>query len=372
MLAGLFVVQPRLARAENSISYKYEDYREADGRVAVQAQYSLIEQDLGWDMHAKLQGVIDAIAGATPSGEPPATPGGQVPLTHMSDRRKAWSTELSRQFPRINVTAGFANSRESDYVSNGWSLSTLSDFNQKNTTLLLGLAGTKDNMKVFYQSLREKKRGKDFIAGVTQLLDARTPVSLNVSYGKSEGYLGDPYRLVGKNTEIIPGIFLPLTRGENRPQSRNKWTVLSSVNRAFPDLGGAIEASYRYYHDTFDTTANTVELAWFQKIGEHLVLRPKLRLYEQSAADFYHISLNGTSIALVTKPNRGGPFYSSDYRLAALRSYNFGLQAIWIINTAWQLDAILEKYQMQRDDDITSPSAFPRATIATFGIKFTW
>ena len=37
-----------------------------------------------------------------------------------------------------NVALGFGNSRESDYVSNGYSINTLTDFNQKNTTLLLG------------------------------------------------------------------------------------------------------------------------------------------------------------------------------------------------------------------------------------------
>ena len=29
--------QPRSARAENSVAYKYQDYREADGRIAVRA-----------------------------------------------------------------------------------------------------------------------------------------------------------------------------------------------------------------------------------------------------------------------------------------------------------------------------------------------
>jgi len=64
---------PRV-RAENGISYKYEDYREAGGRIAVQTQGALIEQSLGTEMKLKLEGVIDAIAGATPDGRP-APPG---------------------------------------------------------------------------------------------------------------------------------------------------------------------------------------------------------------------------------------------------------------------------------------------------------
>lgn len=371
LLAGLLLAQPRPARAENSVSYKYEDYREADGRIAVQTQNGLVEQDLGPDMHLKLQGVIDAIAGATPSGQP-AKPGGSVPLTHMTDRRKAWSADFSRQFPRINVDLGFANSRESDYVSRGLSLNTLTDFNQKNTTLLLGVAGTDDDVKVYYQQPHENKRSTDLIAGVTQLLDPRTSVAVNLGYGHSSGYMGDPYRVVQKTVEIIPGVFLPLTSAENRPRARNKWTLTASVNRAYPGLNGAAEASYRLYHDTFGTTAHTVELAWFQKFGERFVLRPGLRYYDQSAADFYLISLDGTTIPRPTTPNPAGPFYSADYRLSALRSFAYGLKAIWKINASWQLDAALDEYEMHGKDNITPSGAYPRATISTLGVKFSW
>src|ERR1051326_8474954 len=102
------------ARAEGSISYKYEDYREAGGRINVQTQGAQIEQTLGTEMRLKLEGVIDAIAGATPDGRPAPAGSNQVPLTPLHERRKAWSAEFSRQFPRVNLALGFANSRESD------------------------------------------------------------------------------------------------------------------------------------------------------------------------------------------------------------------------------------------------------------------
>lgn len=372
LLAGLYLAAPRRAAAENSVSYKYEDYRESNGRIAVQAQYGLIEQDLGPDMHLKLQGVIDAIAGATPNGQPPSTPGGQVPTSHVEERRKAWNIDFSRQFSRVNVAVGYANSRESDYVSNGWSLNTLTDFNQKNTTLLLGVAGTEDDVKVFYRRPRDKKHGTDLIAGVTQLIDPQTFVTINVGYGRATGFLADPYRLEQKTVEVFPNVFLPQTRGENRPRERDKGTLFLGLNHAFTPVNGAVEASYRYYRDTFGTRANTVDLAWFQKLGTHLTLRPAVRYYEQTAADFYRLSLDGTTLPLASLPNPNGPFYSADYRLSALRSVNYGLKAIITITSAWSLDATVERYEMRGKDGITSPSAYPRATISTFGIKFSW
>jgi hypothetical protein len=371
-IACWFFTQVRAVKAENSLSYKYVDYRESGDRMAVESQYGLLEQDLGADMRLKLQGVIDSIAGATPTGQPPKTPGGPVPLSHLTDRRKAWSADLSRQFPRVNATVGFANSRENDYVSNGLSLNTLTDFNQKNTTLLLGVAGTNDDIKVLFQNDWVKKRTTDLVAGITQLVDPLTSVTFNVSYGRSTGYHADPYRVIQQTVEVAPGVFLPLTFGENRPGTREKWIGYGAVNRSFPPLHGALEASYRLFHDTFGTTAHTLELSWFQKFGEHLTLRPGFRYYDQTAADFYRLDITGTNYTPTGKPQPAGPFYSADYRLSAFRSYNYGLKVIWTINAAWRVDVSYDRYEMHGKDSVTSPSVYPRAGIFNAGITFSW
>lgn len=369
----LLCLAPRPTRAENSISYKYEDYREEGGRIAVQTHGTYIEKDLGTDTHLKLEGVLDAIAGATPSGQPAPAGSDQVPLSDLHDRRKAWSSDLSHQFGRINVAVGVANSRESDYVSNGWSVNTVTEFNQKNTTLLVGAAGTDDDIRTFFQAPWAKKTGNDFILGVTQLLDPQTSVGVNVTWGRQSGFLADPYKLVQKNTEIFPGLFLPLTFGENRPDYREKWIVRLAFNHAFPERHGAIEATYRFYHDTYGTDAHTVELAWFQRVGERVILRPSFRFYDQRAARFYYYNLDGTKVV----PRRGaprpaGPFYSSDFRLSALQSFTYGLKVIWKVSDAWQLDAAYERYDMRGKDGVTPASAYCRANIVTTGLKFSW
>lgn len=371
-LSALLIWLAPRARAENSVAYKYSDYKESNGRIAVQTQGAYIEKDLGTEMHLKLEGILDAITGATPSGQPAPAGSDQVPLSKLTERRKAWNSVFSRQFPRVNVALGVGNSRESDYVSTGWSLNTVTDFNQKNTTLLAGVAGTDDDIKVFFQKPLVKKRTNDVIVGVTQLLDPRTSVSLNLTWGRSTGYLADPYKLVQKNTELFPGVSLPLTFAENRPHERNKGILLVGLNRTFPEVRGAVDASYRYYHDTYDTDAHTLDLAWFQRVGEQVILRPSLRLYEQSAAEFYHYNLDATAITPVAGPPRPrGPFYSSDFRLSAFRSYTYGVKLIWNITDALAFDAALEYYEMS-GRDITPSSAYCRARILTTGLKFSW
>jgi len=372
LIAACWLAHPRTARATYSISYKLADYREEADRMHVKTHYGLVEAELGTDMRLKVMGAIDSLAGATPTGQPPATPDGPVPLANISDRRKAWSADLSRQFQRVLVNAGFANSRESDYVSNGWSLNTQFDFNQKNTLLLLGAAGTDDDIRVFYQTDWVKKRTADFIVGVTQLLDPQTSVTLNVSYGRSTGFHADPYRLIQKVTEIAPGVFLPRTFNENRPDSREKWIGYAAINRALPRANAAVEASYRWFDDTFGTTAHTVEVAWFQKIGERFVLRPSYRYYDQSAADFYRVDLTGTAIDPTSTPNPAGPFFSADYRVSALRAETLGLKAIWTIDEHWQIDLAIERYEMRGRKGRTSPHMYPTAAIVSAGVKFAW
>lgn len=372
LLAAWFFLQARAARAENAVSYKYVDYREVGDRISVESHYGQIDQDLGTDAHLKVMGVIDTIAGATPNGQPPPSPGASVPLTNLHDRRNAWSTELSNQFSRVNISAGYAYSRESDYVSKGWSLNTLTDFNQKNTTLLLGAAGTNDGVRVLYQSDWLDKRGLDLIAGVTQLLDPATSVSFDVGYGRATGYLADPYRVIQQVTEVLPGIFLPLTYGENRPGSREKWTGFASVNHSFAAAHGAIEASYRLYHDTWGTTSSTLDLTWLQKFGEHVILQPSFRFYDQTAANFYRIDVTGANFTPTGMPMPAGPFFSSDYRLSALRTYDYGLKLIVKFNAACQIDVAYDRYDMRGKDSVTSPTAYPSANILTTGLRYSW
>ena len=372
-LAGLLAWLSPRARAEDSVSYKYQDYREMGGRISVEVQGVHLQKSFGTDTQLKVEGVLDAIAGATPNGQPAPAGSDRVPLARLTERRKAWNASLAHQFRRINVAAGVANSRESDYVSTGWSLNTLTDFNQKNTTLLAGIAHTDDDLKVFFQTAKAKKRTNDLIVGVTQLLSPKASLTLNLTYGLHTGYLADPYKLVQKTTEIVPGVSLPLTFAESRPDEREKWILLLGYNRSFAETGGALDLAYRVYHDSFGIDSHTVDLAWFQRIGERLILRPSFRYYEQNAADFYFYRLDGTSVVPFQGPPRpNGPFYSSDYRLSALRTFTHGFKVIWSATDSLQFDAAFERYDMRGTDGVTPQSAYCRANIITLGAKFTW
>ncbi len=373
LAAALALALPRpSARAEDFLQYKYENYREEDGRITVVTQSGSADQDVGTYGHLRLTGTIDAVAGATPTGRPAPAGSDQVVLTEIHTRRKAWSGDYSQQVGIVNVDAGFAASRESDYVSLGWSVNTLTDFNEKNTTLRAGIAGTDDRVEVFFEPAYLPKHTNDAILGVTQVLDPLTFVTVNLSVGRSTGYLSEPHKSVEKGVELLPGLVLEEAFGENSPNERTRETLYGAINHAFPKARGAIEASYRLYSDSYGIVAHTVELAWLQHAGSKLVLGPSVRLYRQSAARFYYYNLDDTSVVPVRIPQGLAPYYTSDFRLSAEDSVSYGLKATWKLSERLSLDASYERYVLRGRDGVTPASAYPTAGISNLGVKFTW
>lgn len=372
LLVALHGCLLRPVGAETTLAYKYQDYREAGDRISVHAHYALFEQSLGPAARLKLTGVVDTITGATPTGEPPPTPGGDVPLAPLRELREAWTAEYAQPWRATTLAFSVARSHESDYRSTGLALNAQTEFNQKNTTLNLGLAGTWDDIRVFHRVAWEDKRTADLLVGVTQLLGPDTQVTLNLGYGRATGYLSDPYKIIRQTTELLPGLALPLTFPENRPWRRTKRTAFVGLNHAVGALRGALEGNYRLYHDSFGITSHAFEAGWFQKLGRPFVLAPTARYYRQSAAAFYHPTLDDLPLAPTNQPTRAGPFYSADYRLAALATWTYGLKLVWLPGPAFQLDLAWEHYRMRGRDRLTSPSAFPRSRTVTLGLHYNW
>jgi hypothetical protein len=370
----LQLLLPREARAEGGASYKFVSWREDSDRIKVDSHYGSLADTLPAEIRLKLTGVIDTITGATPTGQLTPDDNGALPTSEIEDRRKAWQLDASRSFGPTNLALGYANSRENDYVSNGWSVNTRTDFNQKNTTLLLGVAGTRDKVQVFFQRQRERKRSTDFIVGVTQLLNPETSLNLDFGYGRSSGYLSDPYKLIEEHVDLGGGLVLLRTFGENRPREREKWTAFLSVNHALTALNAAVEGSYRYYHDSFGIDAHTLSLEWFQKFfGDRVVVRPSLRFHQQDAADFYRLTLDGTGYVPGPVPNPAGPFYSADFRLSRMRTTTIGLKVVLnAVPGRLAFDAGFDRYLMRGRDGVTPGAAYVDADNFSLGATLTW
>jgi hypothetical protein len=219
-----------------------------------------------------------------------------LPTEEVEDERTGFNLEMAKKWGRHTTVLGLNYSTESDYESRGISIRDGIDFNKKNTTLNYGVAYLDDVISASTMPEEETKQTYDFMIGLTQVLDRNTLASLNLTWGRSEGYLTDPYKGVELNGDFV---------AERRPEDKDKLVVYLSLSHYIESLRGAWEAGLRYYDDTFGIQAQTLSASWHQHLSDTVVLSPVVRFYQQTAADFYGVRFSGDP-----------EFYSADYRLS--------------------------------------------------------
>jgi len=364
---GIFVALPRMgSAAEGAVQYKYQWYSETADRIKVTSHYAMAELDLDTRTRLRARGVVDTITGSTPTGAPAPAGSDQVPLATLEDERRAVVADVARTFEDWSARLELAYSDEDDYLSRGYSAAVVRDFNQKNTQVQLGFSYIDDAIR-FGET--RPKLSRDFLLGVTQLLDRSTTLTVNFSWGRARGYLADPYKLVQKQIEILPGFPLDLTFPENRPAERDKRILYAQVMHLFEKARGTADVSYRYFEDDHGLESDTIEAAWRQRAGAHWVIEPYFRYYAQNAADFYVYDLDLTPIVPVANPLPSGPFYSSDYRLSKFDATTVGLKLVYAVDDQWAVDISYERYRMHGRDGVTPQSAYATADIIAIGGK---
>jgi hypothetical protein len=145
---------------------------------------------------------------------------------------------------------------------------------------------------------------------------------------------------------------------DTRPGERERRILYLAMTQFIEEADASIETSYRFYDDSYGITAHTLGLAWYQKLGDKFILRPALRYYTQSEADFYGVSFAGSP-----------KFYSADYRLSEMNTWGYGVKLIWLASSKWQADISIDRYVMSGQDGLTPDDAYPSATMVIAGVR---
>jgi len=386
------------AHAQEDFVYRYEQYQENNGRIAVVSHQGAFNVTLAPWLAFKGQVVNDAVSGATPTGLPTLDhiPAGtfaasiwddSYALARMKDNRMAGFGEPTFIFGDNRLSIQGSYSGESDYISRGVAINYSRDFNEKNTTLNVGWSHDFDTIEKgnspYGQLFQDdngnpidlKKDADDFIVGINQLLSPKTVLTANFEMGYENGYLGDPYKGF---------LFYDGTAGpENVPNQRVKEIAYVQLTHFFTRLNGSVEGSYRFYHDSYGIFAHTVSLAWYQKIGKYVTLSPSFRYYTQSAADFYNVTLPGYVGAVSLNPGDPTPYdgnpqpvipeyYSADYRLSRLQSLSAGVTLQCKVVNHFYIEASYQRYVMQGMDGQTPAWVYPNANSFTVGARLTF
>lgn len=348
-------------------------YSESDSRVLALEPAVYASRDINDDERISLRLVVDALTGATPNGAHASsvaqtftTPSGrssytaaagQTPLDDtFHDTRVAFGADWDIAIDRVSrITWGGNLSREFDYTSLGASATYARDYNDRNTTLNAGFAFNYDMidpvggtpsvlqpMVVPGSTLNragadDNKTITDFLIGVTQVISRQTLIQFNYSFGQTDGYQNDPYKIISVIDPLTgepatgPGstFFNTLVTGnlpylyESRPETRDRNILYFKAVHHFDE--DVINFSYRYYDDDWDVTSHTFDLRYRYEMDKGY-LQPHIRYYQQDAASFYTHNLElGTDV----DPTSGAvntTFASNDYRLAESETVTLGLK----------------------------------------------
>ena len=418
-LAACALLQVTAAQAADSdwdIDTAFLYYSEGDGRVQALEPAFYAGKELGDGERIDLRLVIDSLTGATPNGAHASTvaqtfttPSGNASYTAAAgetplddtflDTRVALGADWTLPVNRLSrVKLGLNTSVEYDYVSLGVSGTYIQDLNNKNTTLTAGVAFNNDTyspeggIPLALSPMRtpgatnrvgadDTKTITDFIFGVTQVVNRNTLIELNYSYGMSDGYLTDPFKIVSvvdpltglpDNSVLgaIDATNLPYVY-EKRPDSRQRNSLF--FRTAYHLTEDVMHFSYRYFWDDWGITSNTFDFKYRYELGNSY-LQPHVRYYMQDAADFYrHNLVQGVDVAasgavLV-------PEVSSDSRLSKFTTSTVGLKYGYALSKNSEL-SVRGEFMSQTFDDgnVRAGEETPDldAIILNLGYSFLW
>ena len=261
--------------------------------------------DDAWEIEAS--GAVDIVTGASPelltnlSGRPVQS----VTGASIHDRRTTSEVRVKRHIGDLALSVSRTVSNEHDYHSHALGFEGDLDLNQRLTTLAVGFGKSNDSIgSSIDPAFGERRDTREYMAGVTQVLSPLAIVQSTVTVSRGRGGFDDPYK---STLTFYPDQVLPVLFPDHRPDRRNMLAWLTRYRRHFPSANGTLQLDYRFFRDDWGIRAHTLEAAWEQDLGERWAIRPALRYYTQSAADFY--------APLVPRPQP--QVLSSDQRLAA-------------------------------------------------------
>lgn len=290
------------------------------------------------------------------------------------ETRKQGDFKLEYEGDDIALGIGGGVSEEPDYHSRFVNANGRWDFNQKLTSVNLGLSYTGSDIgtsgprygTIIDQTPRAHASGGSGLndplkadredwamnLGFSQVLGKSTLVHGSMNYTRNTGFLENPYKLVnlysvGNDFEPFynpadPDNFLELRSAfqedawEQRPDSRNQFSWNVGGVQYIEPLDAALHVDYSFFHDDWGIDAHTFAGSWDQPVGWGWTLTPNIRYYSQTAADFYNsVFLLGPDAFVYDYTKPEGYWldfsqlpiknFSSDYRLSGYGTLSGGL-----------------------------------------------
>ncbi len=208
----------------------------------------------------------------------------EIAASEYRETRNEYSVGVDYLRGRTTMSLALSRSDESDYTANTGTIDISQEMFGDLTTISLGYTQGEDRVgRNGDDTFEESITRRNFRLGISQILTPKLLMSLNYEAATWEGFLNNPYRSVrfldsaaetgfGLQPEVYPG-----TRTSNAVSVRARYRL---------PWKAALGLSYRYFTDTWEIDAHTVELDYSHELGRWTA-DLRYRFYTQNEAEFY-------------------------------------------------------------------------------------
>lgn len=240
------------------------------GGVKANGPAFLVRKSLADKVSLSAQYYVDMVSNASIDVVTTASP--------YKETRHAYDFGVDYVVRDTTMRLGVTRSDEPDYKVAGYSVDVTQEVFGGMTTVALGYSRAND--KVFKKNspeFNDRARHWQYRLGVTQILTPRWLATVNLEAMSDDGFLGSPYRVARVFGATVP---------ERNPRTR---TARALKIGAVGDIGErrAVRAEYRYFWDTWDIKAHTLEGGYSRYFGDLWLADGFVRFHKQNAALFY-------------------------------------------------------------------------------------
>ena len=226
-------------------------------------------------------------------------------VTTASERwrevRQAGGLEGTYKPHETGITVAGSMSNEPDYLSYSLGAQFTQDFNEKNSTLLLGYGYGHDLVGIHFTPFSvfsHTVQTSTFSAGLTQVINRSTVGSLVLDFGLENGDQSKPYRYIpmfspavapdaasGAAIGWVNANRLPERPIEQLPLARDRYSITGRIAHRFD--GSTLRLDQRLYADTWGLVATTTDVRWIFDLGRRVTVWPHLRFHAQNEVTFW-------------------------------------------------------------------------------------
>lgn len=287
------------------------------GGVEVDGPSLLVRKNLGDSMSVGLNHYLDNVTSASIDVE--------VSASEYTEEREENAVSLDFLRQKTIMSLGYTVSKESDYEAKTLSLGFSQDMFGDLTTVSMSFAyGDNTVGRNGSDDFEEEAKVRSYRFGISQILTKNLVMALTLETITDEGYLNNPYRSVRYciDPDCLGDAFEP----EEYPGTRTSNAIALRGNYFLPQRA-AIHAGVRYFEDSWDIDATTIELGYTFPYGESLIFEATYRLHDQTSAEFYSDlfpRLQATT------------YRARDKELSTFTSTTLGLGATYEFGRAWE------------------------------------